>query len=170
MKNFDLFERKPKSLKALQGTLRTDRETKEPPQASGLKDIPKPQPWVCTEGKRVFKQTIEELNKTGILSTLDINAFNAACNEFGKYIQYQKLLKKEGLMYKVSRTTAKGEMYETEEIRPEVKLSKESLKAAKELFAVFGLTPLDRGKLHMPTQEKDVQKDEFEEFRNKRLA
>ena len=97
MEKFDYFERKPKSLKVLQSTYRKDREEKEQPNYNGLKEIPKPASWVNTTGKRVFRNIIKDLAESGLLVELDLSSLNAACNEFGKYIEYEKLIKKEGI-------------------------------------------------------------------------
>ena len=159
MKEFDYFEEKPKSLKVLQGTYRNDREEKNIPQTKKVTEVPKPFPWICNSGKKVFRAIVNDLVESGILSEIDLHALNAACHEFGKYMDYEKYIKKEGRYKIVTKTTSTGDLYTVEELRPEVKLSKDALKAAHEQFKVFGLNPLDRSKLHIPDKNKEKDKE-----------
>ena len=167
MNQFENFEGKPKALKKLQGTYRKDRDEKGNVVSMPVKEVPKPLSWVCTEGKKVFKELAPKLVERKILQDLDVPMLNAACHQFGKFVQYEKFLKKEGTTTEIFGVSPTGgePFLKGVVARPEVKLSKTAFDFADKTFKYFGLNPLDRSKLHIPDMKTEEEaKNSFNQF------
>ncbi|UZS00256.1 phage terminase small subunit P27 family [Chondrinema litorale] len=164
------FDRKPKSLKDLQGTTRKDREEKNVPIIEKPTETPKPAPWVCATGKRVFRQLIDKLIEKGIFTELDLEFFNAGCHEYGTYIDMQKDLKKEGRTFMAKGTTSTGEIYNKGlSANPKINIANKAFAQAMSNFKLFGLNPTDRSKMHIPNPTpKEKKKDGIIGFINQR--
>ncbi|MEN7549305.1 phage terminase small subunit P27 family [Rapidithrix thailandica] len=157
------FERKPDKLKELQGTDRPDRKQKDSIQPEKLAEVPKPPAWMNNTGKKLYKKLSQLLVDKKILTTFDINELETACHEYGKYLDFEKELKKEGYVYDIMGTTATGEIFvKCKAQRPEVALANKAQENAMKRFKLFGLNPTDRAKLNIIEEEEP--EDPFEEY------
>jgi P27 family predicted phage terminase small subunit len=122
------------------------RETTEPKP----KPIaPKRPAWVTGEGKRMWDKLVPELERLGLFTAVDGEAFAAACHSWGTYVYCQKYLKKNGLTYEYENKS--GAVNEIE--RPEVKIGQKALDHFRAFCSEFGLTPASRTRIEVKTPE-----------------
>lgn len=150
--------RKPTELKRLQGTYRPDREAKDEIKPPAVEDLPRAPAWMSTTGKRLYKNMAPTLQEKKLLTVLDMDLFMTACHEYGKYIEFEKLLKKKGSTYEVWDEDRNGNKYlKAVGQRPEVVISRNCLEAANKILSRFGFTPADRAKLSIVAEKEKEQ-------------
>lgn len=141
---------KPTNLKVLEGN-----PGKRPLPVNEPK--PKPIPpkcpaWMAIEGKKLWKKLMPELERLGLMTTVDGAAFEAVCQNYATWVKCEKHLKKHGLTMEVE--TRGGGIYEMQ--RPEVSIGQKSLKSVHTFMVEFGLTPAARVRLGTkPAGEND---------------
>lgn len=141
---------KPTHLKVLDGNPGkrplNQHEPKPPPIP------PKPPTWLGPAGKKLWKLLAPQLEKLGLLTTVDGPAFEAVCQSYATWVDCEKYLRKHGLTY--SYTTENGGEYVQQ--RPEVSIGNKALQAVKAFMTEFGLTPASRSRINMkPPGEED---------------
>lgn len=142
---------KPTALKKLQGNpghrpLAED----EPKPTLGVPSRPE---WLSPEAKREWSRLAPELERMGLIAVVDRAMFSAFCQSWATYTEMVQDLRENGTSYQ----TDKG--YQAP--RPEVGILFKALDAMRRLSALFGLTPADRGRIHLGVDE---QEDEFTKF------
>lgn len=120
---------------------------------------PKPKPkrpacpaWLNKEARKMWKRLAPELDRLGLLTVVDGEAFAAACQSYGIWAECEQILKAEGRTVLVA--TKAGEH---EAARPEVAIGNAALKNFKMFCSEFGLTPSSRTGIHIDkTEEQDA--------------
>mgnify|MGYP000858287196 FL=1 len=138
---------KPTALKVLEGN---------PGKRPLPQNEPKPKPiaperptWLTGEGKKMWDRLAPELERLGLLTAIDGEAFAAACQCWKIYVDCQKYLKKHGLTY--TYTNKAGAENEIE--RPQVKIAQKALDQFRAFCSEFGLTPSSRTRIEVKPLE-----------------
>ena len=138
--------RKPTALKALQGTLRADRQLNEPkPKPIFPFDVPD----YFNEDSRLHWNFLKRLlEPMGLLTEADLGQFTALCSAYGRALQADKELKCAPLTVRSNGKEAKN---------PLLQISRDSWDQYSNLSKRFGLDPLSRGSLDIqqPPEELD---------------
>lgn len=148
--------KKPTKLKVLQGTYRKDRELSNQVVLDPVKEVPQAPEWLNDYGIKQFDLAIREIYKIGIVAEVDLALLAAYANEMGNYIEMEKDLKENGRLLVFYNDD--GSIRYSQQ-KPEVSMSKQSLKYALQLASQFGFTPAGRTKIGVPEKEED---DELE--------
>ena len=138
--------RKPPQLKVLEGTFRKDRDSQA---ANSEKPIGAPAcpVWLPKSAKKYWKQIAGELEKSGLISCLDIAAFSAHCDSFGKFEEVTRKLKN---LEDMVDETPNGLMIQSALFTIRNKLWDQVMKSANE----FGLTPVGASKVKALSQQQ----------------
>jgi len=167
--------RKPTIIKFRQGTLRRSRQAKNEPEPEVLTKIPNPPRGLPRAGRRLWKRQAAELVPLGVLTTVDLEAFEIACLHYGMAAEL-----KDDITHVVDRETGKVrrrtlDQYVNEPSAPEMvdgvlvqktnvyeKLAvlyamKSMHSSALKVFGDFGLTPSARSRLDLPSQPKPIE-------------
>ena len=145
----------PATQKQLQGTLRADR-TRSGVNYELIAEIPKPETWLTTGGKKYFKSFCGLLIHHKILSVGNVQEVAIMAEAWDKYIESCKKLKKEGTVI----TTPKG----FEMMNPHVTVRNQALKDFRERAAMFGMDPVSNQKISVQSKQED---DPFDKLLNK---
>lgn len=132
--------RKPTALRVLQGTDRADRVPKNEPKPRPV--APKPPVWLDAAGKRAWKANAPLLERLGLLTEADGNAFGAFCEAFSRYVAAVKRL----------RVAVKSGV---SELRPFESSVERALHDVRQLGAEFGWSPGSRSRLNVPEASGD---------------
>jgi len=106
-------------------------------RADGL--IPSPPGDLNDYGLAEWNRVCSIYVETNTLTEIDQSMLYAYCNEWGKYLYFEKELKEAGRIAKAPSGYLIVHPYES--------MSKKALMAAVEIGKHFGMTPLSRGKL-----------------------
>lgn len=122
------------------------------------KDEAKPKPikptcpvWLNDDAKKMWKCLSKELEKLGLLTNIDGQAFSAACQSYGIWVECEKKLKECGRVMIISRENG-----DYEQQRPEVSIGNTALKNFKVFCAEFGLTPSSRSSISIQGEEEEA--------------
>lgn len=117
-------------------------------------NTPKPSPkrpsrpsWILPEAKREWNRIVPQLERLGLLTSVDRAALAGYCQAWARYRQAEEILDTEGFTI----TTDKGNVIQ----RPEVSISRNMLQQVRAFAAEFGLTPSSRGRIQIPGQDED---------------
>ena len=124
----------PSSLVVLNGN-RSNRLNKREAKPAPAKK-PQAPSWLNVDAKKMWKRLMPILEKDGLLTIVDLEAFAGACQSYGTYVECEKALKEKGRIL----ITFNG----YEQLRPEVTIGNAALKAFKGFCGEFGLTPSAR--------------------------
>jgi P27 family predicted phage terminase small subunit len=142
---------KPTRLKILQGNPgKRPLNRAEPQPELGVPTRPE---WLSPEAKREWSRVVPELARLGLIARIDRALIAAYCVAWGNYVEALADIKEHGKYF----VTDRG--YEGP--RPSVGIAAKAVEQMLQLSARFGLTPSDRGKLHLPEQKPA---DPFEAF------
>lgn len=146
---------KPTSLKLIEGN---------PGKRKLPENEPKPKPiapdcpsWINADGKRMWKKLAPELERMGLLTIVDGEAFAAACHNYGLWLECERYFKKKvkdtetGESHTIGRTylyTNKNDS-ENEIERPQVKIGQRALADFRSFCSEFGLTPASRTRIEV---------------------
>ncbi|MGE5553308.1 MAG: phage terminase small subunit P27 family [Betaproteobacteria bacterium] len=140
---------KPSHLKVIAGN---------PGKRAVNEEEPKPQPvppkcpsWLPPAGKRKWKELAPKLDKLGLLTEVDGEAFAMLCLHWANGIEAAKILRRDGLLV----TRKRGGVVKN----PANQILRENSAAFRAYAALFGLSPADRGRIHVPEGADDD--DEF---------
>jgi len=111
-------------------------------------EIPKPPSWLNSEAKRAWKRLSHELKRLGLLTVIDIEAFTAACQAYGIWVECERYYKKTnpvtgnpyGRTYEYVNKNGATNII----ARPEVAIGNKALDQFKALLGEFGMTPSSR--------------------------
>ena len=126
--------RKPRALKIIDGTYRSDREPKIPLQPDTRR--PKPARYLDTRGKQIFESMVVKLEDLGLASATYTEALNLLCLKLWEVEHFREKLR-EGYTYQSKNVRGESVL----KTRPEVELLKSAVRDAKSLLVEFGLTP-----------------------------
>jgi len=134
---------KPTNLKVLEGN---------PGKRPLPENEPKPKPippkcpsWLNREGKKMWKQLAPELDRLGLLTMVDGQAFAAACQSWGIWVECERFMKKHGRTYEYTNKEGYTNLIE----RPEVKIGQKALAEFRAFCSEFGLTPAARTRIEV---------------------
>jgi P27 family predicted phage terminase small subunit len=141
----DMTGRKPvpTHLKILNGN-----PGKRPLPANEPKPIPqspKRPTWLNKEGKRAWGILLPELERLGLMTVVDGQAFAAACQSYGTWAECQKILKETGYTYEYENKNGAVNVI----ARPEILIGDKALSQFKSFCVEFGLTPSSRSRINL---------------------
>ena len=142
---------KPTALKRLEGNPGHRPLANDEPQPT--KGVPSRPEWLAPEGKREWSRLAPELERMGLIAHVDRAMFAALCQTWALYVDMVHDIREHGTTFE----TDKG--YQSP--RPEVGILFKSVETMRRISALFGLTPADRGRIHLGVDE---QEDEFTTF------
>lgn len=139
---------KPSELKLLQGTYRADRAPDNEPKPDKPKTVPDPPTYFDVVAKKEWKRLAPELFKLGLLTLVDLTAFETYCLSYGRLVAATKSMKQaKGMFYEYTNKAGATNYIP----RPEIAvIQKESL-VIKAFCAEFGLSPAARTRMEAPT-------------------
>ena len=139
----------PTALKLLRGNPGkrplNQREPKPRPVA------PKCPPWLDYDAKREWRRVVVELERIGVLTSVDMAALAGYCQAYSRWKEAESVLTDKGMVFE----TEKGYLVP----RPEVTIAKTYLGFVKSFCAEFGLTPSARGRMTLPEVDDDAGAD-----------
>ena len=145
---------KPTNLRVLEGNPGKrplpENEPKPTPKA------PEPPDWLTGEGEKMWNRLAPKLEKVGLLTEIDGEAFAAACSAWKDYVECRRVINEQGRTYKYKNQGG----FENETERPEVKISNKALEQFRSFCREFGLTPAARTKIEVRSEEEAL--DEME--------
>lgn len=117
-------------------------------------NTPKPPPkrpsrpsWILPEAKREWNRIVPQLERLGLLTSVDRAALAGYCQAWARYRQAEEMLDAEGF----ASTNANGNVLQ----HPAVSISRNMLQQVRAFAAEFGLTPSSRGRIQIPGQDED---------------
>lgn len=137
----------PTEQKRLKGTLRKSRENANEPKPMMVVEYPSPPERLNDFAISIWHKTVPELKQMGVLARVDMEHLTAYCIEMGRYNEANQLIKKNG-----SPITKSPSGYAM--IHPWYTVARQSLKAATEIGALFGITPSARTKISVNKEQK----------------
>jgi P27 family predicted phage terminase small subunit len=129
-------KKKPTALKKLHGTYRADRalENEFTPMVSSSVPLP---PHDLNEWGRVeWNRIVPQLIDYGLFTEFDKSMLYSYCNEYGKYVEYETILKEKG---RIKKAPSGYPM-----INPLESMAQRALKNAITIATQFGFTPSSR--------------------------
>jgi len=115
-----------------------------------LSDIEAPENLTGAEVK-IWHGLIPRLQDVGILTVTDLEMVVSYCIEYARYIECQRIIKKQGLT-KMEAVGNKGEEKEVPNVH--LKISNEAIKNVMKLSIEFGMTPAARTRVAAAPKEK----------------
>lgn len=144
-----------KELKKLAGTLRKDRDRKNI-EFEKIKEIPKPEPWLDSRAKKLFRHYAKLLTEKGLLTIANQPLVNIMAQELSTYEEATRHLKKEGKII----STPSGYKQQS----PWISIRNQSFKNFREIAALFGIDPISTQKV---VTKEEKEEDEFEKMMKK---
>lgn len=149
---------KPTKLKILEGNpgKRPLNENEPIPQSIA----PECPDWLLDEAKKEWNRLAPELERLGLLTSIDRVAFAGYCQSYAKWKIAEEFIKKNGATYRIPKRDKEGKIISVYIAQfPEVAIARHSLRQIRMFAQEFGLTPSSRGRLLLPSEIID---DEFE--------
>ena len=146
---------KPTRLKALSGTLRSDRLNPNEPEARPA--IPRCPEHLGPEAKREWRRLAPQLARMGLLCRIDRAALALFCQAWERWVKAEEALKRYGVMVK----SPNGFPMQS----PYLAVANKAMEQMRALLAEFGMSPSSRTRVHA-TPQADEQ-DEFEQWMRK---
>lgn len=143
---------KPKKLRVVEGN----------PSGRKIPNQPEPDPtppgcpqWLPAEGKRMWKKLAPELERLGLLTKVDGEAFAAACASWANAVEAGKAIKRDGVLMMATVYDRHNEPVGERLTRhPGFQILRDSLHQFRSFAAEFGLTPSSRMRLNFPNEEE----------------
>jgi P27 family predicted phage terminase small subunit len=155
--------RTPTNVKMLRGTFRKDRVNAAEPQPEAA--IPTCPSFLSKEAKREWRRLSSELYILGLLTRIDRVALAAYCQAYGRWVEAEQHLTKEGL------TTKAQSGYE--QPSPWLPIANKALEQVRAVGAEFGIGPASRSKVSLtatpPTTSNKLSKYIGEDEREQRF-
>jgi P27 family predicted phage terminase small subunit len=146
----------PTKLKSLRGTVRKCREVVPSVAPNHVKRIPPPPKWLTKVQKNIYRDTTQHLKFLNILEVTGLPMVVAYAIEFGNYLEASELRKSEFI------TTVETKAGTIKTVNPLQRVIDSSLANATKLGALFGLDPVNKGKIKINNEKKVV--EGLEEF------
>jgi len=147
----------PKNILAMRGSWRANlaADTLDAPN-----DRPRCPNWLSKEAKKQWRQLVKELEKLGLLSSVDWRAMARYCHVWADWCELEQWIAEHGRVCPVKdkdgNTTRLAAW-------PQTKLAADRLQQLSRLEAEFGLTPSSRSRITTPKKKAD--EDPVEAFR-----
>ena len=155
---------KPTKLKLLEGNPGKRPLNMNEPKPAPI--APKCPDWLLDDAKEEWKEMSPVLERLGILTLVDKAAFAGYCQAYAKWKMAEEFIKKFGFTYKIPKKDKEGNVVSIFIAAfPEVAIARSSLEHVRQFCAEFGLTPSSRGRISLPSGNKDV--DPMEKVWNK---
>jgi len=139
---------KPTALKILQGNPGKRPLNKAEPKPRAV--APKCPSWLPKEAKKKWKEIAPELERLGLLTSVDGMAFTMLLMHWAVAVEAAKQLSEEGLLFEDS----KGKLRKN----PLHQVMRDHSESMKAYLSEFGLTPSSRVRLQVP-QTADKEED-----------
>lgn len=136
----------PTALKLLRGNPGHQKLNRQEPKPRPV--APKCPDWLDLIGKREWRRIVPELDRLGLLTTVDMAALASYCTLYSTIVQCERVIQAEGFTALVGE---KGYLQQ----RPEVAIRQKAILAIKAFCAEFGLTPSSRGRMTVPEKDDD---------------
>ena len=152
----------PRELKELHGSLNATRDKEVPIKGTiviGLEAPSDLNEW----GQRYWLDIMEEYQRLGIITRVDVGALHSVCYWFGLMNEAADIVSAKGLEVEVEKVTPKGESYTVTETNPMIAVADKAFKNYIAMCREFGLTPASRTRISAPDQKDG---DKFAEFDN----
>ena len=127
---------KPTEIKKQQGTWRADRETPDEVRPAGTAQCPV---WLEPEAQIEWQRLAPELERLGLLTSVDQAAFAAYCSAYARWVAAELMVREEGMTF----VTNNGYIQQ----HPAVGISTRALEQMKGYLQQFGMTPASRARL-----------------------
>jgi P27 family predicted phage terminase small subunit len=133
---------KPTRLKALEGTLRSDRRNPNEPETKPA--IPRCPTHLGSEAKREWRRLAPQLARLGLLSKIDREALALFCQAWARWVEAEEALKRYGVMVK----SPNGFPMQS----PYLAVANKAMEQMRALLAEFGMSPSSRTRVHATPQ------------------
>ena len=150
----------PRELRELHGSLNATRDKELPIKGTiviGLEAPSDLNEW----GQRYWLDIMEEYQRLGIITRVDVGALHSVCYWFGLMNEAADIVSAKGLEVEVEKVTPKGESYTVTETNPMIAVADKAFKNYIAMCREFGLTPASRTRISAPDQKDG---DKFAEF------
>ena len=145
----------PTNLKVLRGTAQPCLINEKEPRPKKLKTI-SPPAYLTRKEKTCWRKTITDLQKAGIVTTIDVTSLAGYCRAWVGYQKESEIVEKEG-------TVTKG-CLGNPIINPHFRAANDFFKQLLQLWREFGMTPSSRTRIRA---EKPEPEDDFEAWHQK---
>ena len=132
----------PRNLKLIRGTLQKCRDNPNEPVIAPTSDVPDPPPNLPPLAKECWVELAPTLHGMGVLTPLDLWAFETLCCTYANWRQAKADVDQFGISY----TNAKGQLRK----HPAVTMMNSSERNLTAWLSEFGMTPAARKGLRMP--------------------
>lgn len=132
---------KPTALKLIAGNpgkRRLPTNEPKPPVAA-----PEPPAHLSDEAQEEWKRLMPLLIELKLMSPLDRAAFAAYCQAWGRHVEAERQIERDGAVAEASNGCLM--------VHPWVTISKQAVDQMSRFMAEFGLTPSARGRMHIET-------------------
>jgi len=144
---------KPTALKLLEGNPGHQKLNMEEPKCAEIAPVQPPE-WLDVIGQYEYQRVWPLLTEMGLLSAVDVGAFEAYCDAYSTMVRMAIVCNELGSTY----VTDQGQV----RARPEATLKIQAANAVRQFSQEFGLTPSARGRMSIKSEEKET--DEMESF------
>ena len=150
---------KPNKTKVIQGTFRKYRAPKNEPDPAPVLTLPNPPTVMPKHGKRLWKKLGLELLDKGLLTVVDLPAFEMCCFTYGLYREAAEVVFKHITDPNTGRRRRQTfEEYmagRNSQTMPEYTSLKQAFTAYRGFLSEFGLSPGTRSRIDLPERESD---------------
>ncbi len=144
----------PTKIKEMQGTLDVSREVENEMQVDLVQQIPEPPELLSEIGKKEWYKVTNQLYNLNMLHNIDLRLIEAYCNEISLYIETEMMLREKGRIQVFKHPD--GTIKHAQAV-PYQKIAKDALNTALKLATQFGLTPVARASISVPTINNNTQ-------------
>jgi P27 family predicted phage terminase small subunit len=152
----------PTAIKAMRGTLRSDRRRNDEPQPEAVALDPPDD--LQGEAADEWRRIVPELHACGLLSRLDYAALLGYCQALGRWREAEREIQRQGLLVK----SPNGFPVQN----PYLSVANRAMKQVKEFASEFGLTPSSRTRIAIspPDDEALAEFVKWQQMANQRDA
>jgi P27 family predicted phage terminase small subunit len=101
--------------------------------------------WLSYQARAEWKRVVPELERMGLLTTVDRAALTGYCEAYARYVKAAKEIQK-GFTYEYYTEDYQKKLAK----KPECDIARDALNQVKAFCIEFGLTPSSRGKMTVP--------------------
>lgn len=146
--------RKPTKTKIIQGTFRQDRTPQNEPEPEVVVKLPTPPTVMPKAGKKVWKKLGQELMDKGLLTVVDMPAFEMCCFNYGLFRELAEVVYRREEDPKTGktrrRTLAEYMVGQNSQTMPEYTNMVKAFNTYKSFLVEFGLSPAARSRINLP--------------------
>ena len=155
--------RKPRALKVIHGTDRRDRNPENEPEVQPLTEIPRPATGLNRWARKIWKALAPELVGNGVLSHVDLFAFEMCCAQYGiakeleHRITHWPIVDAEtGEVIRIKKQSLADYLHgRNSQTQPEYTAMRQAVAQFKAYLEQFGLTPASRNRIDLPKGGED---------------